>query len=166
MVWKLLYCRTLGGAPEPLDPPLLAFCPTDCPIGQARKLFNPTLSLRPSGLGSVSSVAKRFKRSTAACDPSRPIQRERQQSKPPDMRRDHLHRTHRLRVVLGPLIRMAIDTPRGGATLRRPFVVAGWAPDLAAAHGSGIDTVPPWAYPATGENPVFLGAATVGDERP
>ena len=63
-------------------------------------------------------------------------------------------------------MRMAIDTPQHGATVDQPFVVAGWALDLAATDGSGIDTVHVWAYPAAGGDPIFLGVADLGDARP
>jgi hypothetical protein len=71
----------------------------------------------------------------------------------------------RVRMVVGPPMRMAIDTPRGG-TVGRSFQVAGWALDLAAPDGSGVDTVHMWAYPARGGEPIFLGVASVGDRRP
>jgi hypothetical protein len=72
----------------------------------------------------------------------------------------------RVRVVVGPPLRMAVDTPVSGASVPARFVVAGWALDLAAADGSGIDTVHVWAYPTKGQAPVFLGVAVYGDLRP
>lgn len=61
---------------------------------------------------------------------------------------------------------MAIDKPQNGATVDQPLVVAGWALDLAATDGAGIDTVHVWAYPAAGGDPIFLGVADSGYSRP
>jgi len=63
---------------------------------------------------------------------------------------------------------MAVDLPANGALLGagEAFVVGGWALDLAAAGGTGVDTVHVWAYPATGAAPIFLGAAAYGGIRP
>jgi glucose/arabinose dehydrogenase len=70
-----------------------------------------------------------------------------------------------VRVLSG--VRVALDVPGTGATMDRPFVVAGWAIDLAAASGNGIDAVHVWgintAQPGT---LVFLGAATSFSDRP
>jgi DNA-binding beta-propeller fold protein YncE len=60
-----------------------------------------------------------------------------------------------------------IDAPARGATVRLPFVVAGWTLERAlAATGSGIDAVHVWAFPTSGGTPTFLGAASYGDSRP
>ena len=72
----------------------------------------------------------------------------------------------RVRVVVGPPLRMAIDAPAAGAIDSQPFLVAGWAIDLAARDGSGVDTVHVWAHPIAGGSPVFLGVAAVGEARP
>jgi hypothetical protein len=61
---------------------------------------------------------------------------------------------------------MTIDIPQTGNAVDRSFTVAGWALDLAAEDGSGVDTVDVWAYPATGADPIFLGAAAIGGARP
>jgi hypothetical protein len=61
---------------------------------------------------------------------------------------------------------MALDTPSEGATVGTAFTVAGWAVDLAAASGTGVNTVHVWAYPTAGGAPIFLGAAQYGMERP
>ena len=71
-----------------------------------------------------------------------------------------------VRIVVGPSMRMAIDAPAAGATVEQPFLVAGWALDLAATNGAGIDTVHVWAYPTTGGAPIFLGVAATSDPRP
>jgi len=72
----------------------------------------------------------------------------------------------RVRVVVGPPMRMVIDTPVLGDTVDGSVFISGWALDLAAAEGTGIDTVHVWAYPATGADPIFLGVAATGDARP
>jgi len=63
--------------------------------------------------------------------------------------------------------RMSIDTPTAGVRVQ-PLQIAGWAIDVAAATGSGVDTVHVWAYPnpGSGTPPLFLGAATYGGDRP
>jgi hypothetical protein len=58
-----------------------------------------------------------------------------------------------------------IDVPRAHA-IDQPAVLAGWAADLDAAAGSGIDALHIWAYPAGGGAPIFLGAAAYGGQRP
>ncbi len=70
-----------------------------------------------------------------------------------------------VRVLSGA--RLALDVPGSGALVDRPFVVGGWAIDLGAASGSGIDAVHVWgvntAQPGTA---VFLGAASSFGDRP
>jgi hypothetical protein len=61
---------------------------------------------------------------------------------------------------------MWIDAPGDGATVRQPFVVTGWALDLAATANNGMDLVHVWAYPASGAPPVFAGWAPVNFARP
>jgi hypothetical protein len=65
-----------------------------------------------------------------------------------------------------PSQRMALDLPANGASVNRPFQVAGWALDLAAATGTGVDTMHVWATPTNGGAAVFLGVATYGTARP
>jgi hypothetical protein len=62
--------------------------------------------------------------------------------------------------------RMAVDIPSSNAAVTGSFTVAGWALDLAAPAGSGVDAVHVWAYPLNGAPPVFVGAAAVGGSRP
>ena len=59
-----------------------------------------------------------------------------------------------------------IDTPRSQQDVAQPFALGGWAADVNAATGTGIDTLHVWAYPLTGGPPVFLGTATYGGARP
>ena len=63
---------------------------------------------------------------------------------------------------------MWVDTPVQNAATTQPFTVAGWAVDLAAQTGPGVDAVHVWAYPnpGSGAAAVFLGAATYGGSRP
>jgi YVTN family beta-propeller protein len=62
---------------------------------------------------------------------------------------------------------MAVDMPRdGGTPIAGPFHVAGWALDLAAGTGSGVDAVHVWAYPVGGGAPVWVGDAFLGLMRP
>jgi sugar lactone lactonase YvrE len=76
-------------------------------------------------------------------------------------------RTERVRAVVGPPIRLAIDTPRAGNVLSASgFTLAGWAVDLASLDGAGIDTLHAWAYPVGGGPPVFVGVANGGGARP
>lgn len=50
--------------------------------------------------------------------------------------------------------------------MREPFVVAGWALDLAATSGAGVDVVDVWAYPSTGAPAIFVGESHTGGARP
>ncbi len=70
----------------------------------------------------------------------------------------------RVRAVVGTSVQAAIDTPRSGV-VDASLTIAGWAIDLAAEHGTGIDTVHVWAHPVTGAPPTFLGVAAYGDGR-
>jgi hypothetical protein len=70
-------------------------------------------------------------------------------------------RIEKVRVVVGPPIRMAIDTPQAGNVLSAAgFTIAGRAVDLASLDGAGIDTLHAWAYPVGGGAPSFVGVAT------
>jgi hypothetical protein len=63
--------------------------------------------------------------------------------------------------------RMWIDTPAFDHNVTQPFVVAGWAIDLGAFWGTGVDTIHVWAYPnpSAGADPIFLGVAAYGGNR-
>ena len=43
--------------------------------------------------------------------------------------------------------RMVVDLPVANATVAAPFQMFGWALDLSAASGNGVDAVHVWAYP-------------------
>jgi hypothetical protein len=76
-----------------------------------------------------------------------------------------------LRIVLvaqgamrGPQV--MIDAPMDGAAVERPFKLAGWAIDVNAGSGTGIETLHVWAYPVGGAPAVFVGATAYGGPRP
>ena len=57
---------------------------------------------------------------------------------------------------------VVIDAPANNSTTGQPFLMGGWAVDLAAAAGTGISTVHVWATPRAGGSAVFLGAPAFG----
>jgi hypothetical protein len=61
---------------------------------------------------------------------------------------------------------MALDAPPASATIAGQFAVAGWAADLGASSGTGVDAVHVWAFPTNGSAPIFLGVANYGGSRP
>ena len=69
-------------------------------------------------------------------------------------------------VTVVPQPFMSLDTPLDGATVSVPFAVGGWALDLAAPSGTGVDAVHLWAFPTSGAAPIFLGADIYGRDRP
>src|SRR6185503_16948097 len=66
------------------------------------------------------------------------------------------------------LIRASLDLPIANARVSGTFTVAGWALDLGAWHGAGIDAVHVWAKrrDAPAAPAVFLGAADLRGVRP
>jgi hypothetical protein len=58
--------------------------------------------------------------------------------------------------------RMSVDNPPEGATIGTSFAVWGYAVDLGASSGTGVDRVDVWAVPEDGSNPTFLGHARLG----
>jgi hypothetical protein len=62
-------------------------------------------------------------------------------------------------------LRLFIDSP-SSATVEQPFALSGWAADLQAAAGTGIDQIDVWAYPSSSAAPIFLGQAKYGGARP
>jgi hypothetical protein len=61
---------------------------------------------------------------------------------------------------------MSLDVPAANAAVTGQFQIGGWALDLAAAAGPGVDAVHVWAYPAAGGAAVFVGAVASGSARP
>jgi len=60
---------------------------------------------------------------------------------------------------------MWVDIPATSATVGTTFVVAGWAVELNAATGTGVDLIHIWATSPSGAA-TFLGTATYGTSRP
>jgi hypothetical protein len=46
------------------------------------------------------------------------------------------------------------------------FLLAGWAIDLGASQGTGIDFLHVWAYPVGSDSAFFLGTTAYGGRRP
>jgi endonuclease/exonuclease/phosphatase family metal-dependent hydrolase len=63
---------------------------------------------------------------------------------------------------------MFIDAPSANTNTARNFSVSGWAVDLSAASGTGVDTLHVWAYPnpGSGAAPILVGAVQYGFSRP
>jgi hypothetical protein len=73
--------------------------------------------------------------------------------------------TRRIRLTIAAAPAMSLDSVADGARLRQPFTVAGWAIDRASSGGPGVDAVHVYAVDDGGAA-TFLGAATLGVERP
>jgi bacillolysin len=71
-------------------------------------------------------------------------------------------------VVVQAAPRMAIDAPADNTQLIGSFNIGGWALDLAAANGTGVDAIHVWGYPnpGSGAPAIFFGAATYAAPRP
>ena len=65
-------------------------------------------------------------------------------------------------VAIQPSGIVQIDIPGNYSTIDGTFVMGGWAIDLAAPSGTGIDTIHIWAHPADGSAPIFLGVPSFG----
>jgi hypothetical protein len=68
--------------------------------------------------------------------------------------------------VTAPRPFIFIDVPAMDATGGTSVRVAGWAIEVGAATGSGVDAVHVWAYPSSGGSPVLVGVASYGTARP
>jgi hypothetical protein len=66
-------------------------------------------------------------------------------------------------VTVQPGTRVAIDAPV--TSVPRTFAVSGWAADVSATTGPGVDAVHVWAYPSTGGAAIWVGAASYGGMR-
>ena len=66
-----------------------------------------------------------------------------------------------------PRTLLTIDGPSAGETLPADTFLSGWALDLGAPSGPGVDSVHVYAYPnpGSGAAPVFVGAAAYGTAR-
>jgi hypothetical protein len=60
---------------------------------------------------------------------------------------------------------MSVDTPTANANVTGSFRVDGWAIDLGAPVGAGVDAVHVWAIPAGGGSAMFVGVAELGGPR-
>jgi subtilisin family serine protease len=60
---------------------------------------------------------------------------------------------------------MALDAPVSPASVGPSFAVAGWAVDMGAMSGTGVDAVHVWAFPSDGRSPIFIGEAAYGSGR-
>jgi hypothetical protein len=63
--------------------------------------------------------------------------------------------------VAGSDPRMNVDVPVAGP-VGSPFAVYGWAVDLGAGGGTGVDAIHVWAFPVNGDPVKFVGTATFG----
>ncbi len=77
------------------------------------------------------------------------------------------------RIVLNPMKsnrvgpQTIVDVPAAASPeVGRSFVLAGWAADLDSSLDRGVDTVHVWAHPASGADPIWIGAAAYGGARP
>ena len=59
---------------------------------------------------------------------------------------------------------LAVDTPANNSTVSsNGFMVAGWAADMGATSGTGVDTVVVWAWPSNGGAAILAGVASYGN---
>ncbi|MGB7220384.1 MAG: hypothetical protein WBD07_16420, partial [Vicinamibacterales bacterium] len=79
---------------------------------------------------------------------------------------DGASQTVRVRVIVGPSVRLQIDqsAPADGAA--QPFALTGWAIDLVAADGTGISAVHVWATPAGGGAAIRVAPTAMKKSRP
>ena len=61
---------------------------------------------------------------------------------------------------------MNIDRPSNDSVSGSSVTIEGWAVDLSGTSGAGINAVHVWAYPRSTAPAMFLGAATLGLDRP
>ena len=70
-------------------------------------------------------------------------------------------------VIVATATRIALDTPGEGEAVSQGFWIGGWALDLGAASGSGVDVVHVYASPLDwAGGAIFLGQAPVNVSRP
>lgn len=61
---------------------------------------------------------------------------------------------------------MSLDGPMNNSSPAQPFLAGGWAVDLGAPAGVGVDAIHVWAFPVGGGSPMFVAAGTGGGSRP
>jgi hypothetical protein len=64
-----------------------------------------------------------------------------------------------------PLLAVGPPSP-GQHVSSQGIFVGGWAVDLAAPSGAGVNTIHTWAFPVGGGSPIFTGVANYGIARP
>jgi hypothetical protein len=71
-------------------------------------------------------------------------------------------------ITVQPGSRLSIETPAAGSSVTQPFSLSGWALDMEAPSGTGVDTLHVWAYPNPGSGAagIFVGAVQYGIARP
>ncbi|MGB7219150.1 MAG: immunoglobulin domain-containing protein [Vicinamibacterales bacterium] len=79
---------------------------------------------------------------------------------------DGASQTVRVRVVVGPSVRLQIDRRAPAVEAAQPFALTGWAIDLAAREGTGVSAVQVWATPVDGGAPLRLATAATVESRP
>ena len=67
-------------------------------------------------------------------------------------------------IVGGPV--MSLDGPADGQTVSQPVLTGGWAVDLGASSGPGVDAVHVWAFPVGGGAGNFVAQGNIGGSRP
>ena len=67
-----------------------------------------------------------------------------------------------------PRTLLYVDSPSSSQVLPPDIFISGWAADVGATSGSGVDAIHVYAYPnpGSGAPPVFLGVAAYGASRP
>ena len=61
---------------------------------------------------------------------------------------------------------MYVDAPGENQTVTQFFQIGGWAVDLGSSSGNGVSAVHVWGFPVSGAPAIFVGAASVGGQRP
>ena len=81
---------------------------------------------------------------------------------------NHSGQTKFVRITIqGPTSdpRMSLDGPANDSTVTQPFITGGWAVDLGAPSGVGVDAIHVWAFPTDGSPARFVDQATLGGNR-
>ena len=76
--------------------------------------------------------------------------------------------TKRITVVAPPsrpVMFIDLPVPEFVTTRGTAFSISGWAIDQSSSAGAGIDAIHVWAYPNSGDAPIFVGNTSVGHAR-
>jgi hypothetical protein len=70
--------------------------------------------------------------------------------------------------VTGPVPNphLAADAFLDNVTIQQPYQITGWAVDLGATSGSGVDAIHVWAFPLGSSQGTFAGVGILGGARP